>query len=312
MKDINPGASGSRMKEMVEFDGMLYFRASDGAHGDELWKSDGTEAGTVMVKDIYPGTTSGSPEELTVANDILFFQARDNNNLYYELWKTDGTEVGTVMVKDINVGWSSYPSDLINVGGTLYFAADDGLNGEELWTSDGTTEGTVLVNDIHLLDGGSVPGWLTRVNDLLYFSADDGIYGSELWLLNTSDDTDGDGMSDEWEQANGLNPDDPSDKWEDLDGDTIPNFAEWRLGTEPDVADETECPGDDVIIIGVTYPFGYLGGCVASSSIRAGFPEYPVIVEDGAEVTYEAITVELLPGFRVECCGVFRVIISPD
>ena len=32
--------------------GTLYFRATDGAHGFELWKSDGTPDGTQMVKDI--------------------------------------------------------------------------------------------------------------------------------------------------------------------------------------------------------------------------------------------------------------------
>jgi hypothetical protein len=67
-----------------------------------------------------------------------------------------------------------------------------------------------------------------------------------------------------------------------------------------------------VIIIGVTYPSGYLGGCVANNSIRAGLPEFPVVVEGGAEVTYEAISVELMPGFRVELFGEFRVITSPD
>ena len=38
--------------------GVLYFVANDGQNGRELWKSDGSEGGTMMVADIYPGTTS--------------------------------------------------------------------------------------------------------------------------------------------------------------------------------------------------------------------------------------------------------------
>ncbi|NIP52547.1 MAG: hypothetical protein GWN61_15505, partial [candidate division Zixibacteria bacterium] len=43
----------------------------------------------------------------------------------------------------------SYPSSLINVNGTLFFAASDGIHGYELWKSDGTAAGTVMVKDIN-------------------------------------------------------------------------------------------------------------------------------------------------------------------
>jgi ELWxxDGT repeat protein len=74
---------------------VTYFTANDTHHGIELWKTDGTREGTVMVKDINPNGSS-SPGNLTNLNDTLYFVA--SSNLASELWKSDGTEQGTLMV----------------------------------------------------------------------------------------------------------------------------------------------------------------------------------------------------------------------
>ncbi len=60
--------------------GTLYFRANDGSSGSELWKSDGTSAGTVLVRDIQSGANSGSPSYLSNVNGTLYFQATDGTN----------------------------------------------------------------------------------------------------------------------------------------------------------------------------------------------------------------------------------------
>ncbi len=101
--------------------GTLYFRANDGTNGYELWKSDGTSAGTVLVRDILLGAYGSNPRSLTNVNGTLYFQATDGSS-GYELWKSDGTSAGTVLVHDIQSGANSAsPGYLTNVNGTLYF-----------------------------------------------------------------------------------------------------------------------------------------------------------------------------------------------
>jgi ELWxxDGT repeat protein len=160
--------------DLTNVDGTLYFEANDGAHGQELWKSDGTAAGTLMVKDINPGSSGSEPYDLTNVNGTLYFDANDGTD-GFELWKSDGTAAGTVMVKDIDPGsGSSAPFNLTNVNDTLYFAADDGTDGTELWKSDGTTAGTVMVKDIVPGSGSSSPFDLAAVNGAVEFYAFDG------------------------------------------------------------------------------------------------------------------------------------------
>src|SRR5436305_12973316 len=129
VSDINPGAPSSAPITGITINNTIYFAADDGAHGSELWKSDGSTAGTSLVKDINPGLGASNPTGLTNINGILYFAA-NNGAGGMELWKSDGTAAGTVLVKDINAGAAnSNPLNLINVNGTLFFQANTAANG---------------------------------------------------------------------------------------------------------------------------------------------------------------------------------------
>jgi ELWxxDGT repeat protein len=152
----------ARFHDPVAFQGKLFFGTSHMTLGDELWMSDGTEAGTQIVKDIFvadPDYQGAMPDALTVAGDTLFFAAI-HPDTGRELWATDGTEAGTRLVKDINPGDEvdfMSPRALVAVRDKLVFLTGD--SHADFWLTDGTEEGTRFARRY---DGEHEPGpWET-------------------------------------------------------------------------------------------------------------------------------------------------------
>ncbi|WZO98896.1 FG-GAP-like repeat-containing protein [Isosphaeraceae bacterium EP7] len=157
VKDINPGSNDSitgRVLSVSDWSAVgptLYFYAGDGVHGDEVWKSDGTAAGTVLVKDINPGLSTSifTPNFVEFAGAVYF--TVDDGVDRFQLWKSDGTDAGTLLVKKFANGTlpgGSSPSTLIVANGSLLFTAT-GLDGtRQLWKTDGTDAGTLLVTRV--------------------------------------------------------------------------------------------------------------------------------------------------------------------
>lgn len=100
LKDIYAGSTTSSPQLLTNVNGVLYFSATDPDNGTELWKSDGTATGTLLVKDIYATVGNASPQALTNGNGILYFSATDAAH-GAELWKSDGSAAGTQLIKDI-------------------------------------------------------------------------------------------------------------------------------------------------------------------------------------------------------------------
>lgn len=170
----------------------FYFGAVNPAvvsQGTELYKSDSTDAGTVLVKDINPASFGHSnPSDFTfLSGSNILFTANDGTT-GRELWITDGTTLGTSLVKDIMPGSNNGPYEYFTrMGNDVFFMSDDGTNGYELWKSDGTSAGTQMVKNIHPSGNGmQMPASLYRrytavLNGYLYFVATDGTTGYELY-----------------------------------------------------------------------------------------------------------------------------------
>ncbi len=166
VKDLRPGASGSFPSPVVVMGGVGYFSASDGVNGRELWRTDGTSAGTYQVADIHPGPASSSPTDLVAAGDVLFFLASDGG-VYPRLYGTNGLPGGT-WVASLGMQIES----LTLVGSTLFFRSCEFATGCELWKVPATFLASAsLVADIAAGSGSSSPQGLVAFDDRLFFSA---------------------------------------------------------------------------------------------------------------------------------------------
>lgn len=171
------GGSANSIQELQNYNNKIYFAYDDGVHGQEPWVSDGTIAGTKILKDINPGITRSYPQNFTVANNKLFFIANWTNGLYV----TDGTEANTIVLKSNIVRSFQLEKAMAVLNNFVYFTSDDGTgSGYGLWKSDGTVAGTTLVQA-----GVNVAGLVHPypiLNNKMYLSVN-----NELWVTDGTD-----------------------------------------------------------------------------------------------------------------------------
>jgi ELWxxDGT repeat protein len=137
---------------LTDVNGTLFFSAPDQNNTLELWKSNGTFASTVRVKDVYPGSQGSTPTNLVNLNGTLFFVAY-HPTFGRSVWKSDGTDAGTAVLLPGNPDHAfTNPRDLVATQSLVFFIARGNTAGIELYRTDGTSGGTVRVKDIRTGD----------------------------------------------------------------------------------------------------------------------------------------------------------------
>jgi ELWxxDGT repeat protein len=166
---LAPGAASAN--------GLALFAVAPNGGGLQLWRSDGTAAGTRPLRDFDPLFPGRDPRQMVFANGNFFFNA-GREGIGDELWCSDGTASGTRLLGDLRAGpLDSRPGLFTPFNGGVLFQAYDELNGSELWFSDGTPQGTRLVADLEPGSASSGPGPFTVLGGVAIFST---FYG-ELW-----------------------------------------------------------------------------------------------------------------------------------
>lgn len=183
----HPGATASAWPDdLTPLPGRMVFLADDGVHGREVWVTDGSRAGTALVRDVRPGSEGSTvaadgPGIVAVGHQALFV-AEDGVH-GPELWRTDGRAAGTVLVRDLVPGWlGANPRELhaLDHGRVVFAARRDTANDYELFVSDGSAAGTQLVADLRTGAVGSHPRAFHRLGASAIFTAN-GDAGDGLW-----------------------------------------------------------------------------------------------------------------------------------
>lgn len=171
-----------RKANMTTLNNKIILQGYESTTGNELFSSDGTSSGTVLLKDLKPGSSGSNPRFFKNALGKVFF--RMGTTVFGDsLFVTDGTSNGTF-------GLCKYPTlqilnfNSIEMNGKFYFVNSTTASGDELWVSDGTIAGTQLLKDINPGSGTSNPANFEVLNNKLYFSANDGANGDELWVTD--------------------------------------------------------------------------------------------------------------------------------
>lgn len=169
--DINPGPGdgGSRIvlaRTGITLKETAYFQAQNASSGFELFKTDGTTAGTVLVKDINPGLANGQPQTFAIYGSRVYFSAADPTH-GRELWSTDGSAAGTALVADLVPGPGNALLSALAVGPHGLVTTFNNAGRIEIWSSDGTASGTKRLSEL------PDPYFPVTVGSHVFFSAAD-------------------------------------------------------------------------------------------------------------------------------------------
>jgi ELWxxDGT repeat protein len=181
LKDIWPGSNASQPTLYgaagVFGDSVVVFLANDGT-GPELWRSNGTAAGTYPLLDMNPGAGGISLlGKLTRLGRYAYFSVYSQNQ-GYRVWRTNGTKAGTEAIA------SALGQNFVAYQDKILFNGEEPYSGAELWCYDTLRRFSFLLNDINPGPASSNPANFAVFDKLLYFSANDGKSGVELWKTN--------------------------------------------------------------------------------------------------------------------------------
>ena len=109
--------------------------------GTQLWRTDGSVAGTALILDLGKAVLTSTLQAVAAVGNLFFFSTQGGS-----VWRSDGTAAGTFTVHDSLFG--EHPGQFTDLNGRAVFVTDASPSGNELWTSDGTAAGTQRVKDI--------------------------------------------------------------------------------------------------------------------------------------------------------------------
>lgn len=186
------GNGSSSPSRFVAAGDLVFFSAfGNGSARSQLYRTDGTEAGTVIVTG--PDSIIDAPVRSTAFGDRLVFAGESSDGLEPWITSEDGTTSSQIIDlapgSDSSLDRSGLPIGLSYVpfGDLMLFPANDGTNGVQMWATDGTSEGTFRISDLNPPAGISTVAGSTTINNgqgpMALFAADGGEGDTNVWLV---------------------------------------------------------------------------------------------------------------------------------
>ncbi|TXD82207.1 T9SS type A sorting domain-containing protein [Subsaximicrobium wynnwilliamsii] len=186
--DINEGEGNSSPNNLFVFGSAIYFGADDSGGtnspgdedlGRELWKSDGTAAGTSFVSNLRTGDAGSSPGNFFEYNGSLYFSANSGSGSV--LFSSDGTTAGTAATGD---GFVFNPTPL---DGLIYFV--DTTTGNSLNQFNGTSSALVAGSGSESLIGATMIAYQDKIFCYMDEATDEPTIGRELYAYDPAIDS---------------------------------------------------------------------------------------------------------------------------
>ncbi|GJM33854.1 MAG: hypothetical protein DHS20C18_28550 [Saprospiraceae bacterium] len=186
-KDINQEPASAHPGYIVELNNVLYFRANDGAHGDELYKYDLGSGVAQLVADLRPYEMGGGINDVIIFDEKIYFNSRGGSGSDHFIYVHDPSDNSTQRLMDSENMEVREPANLTEFNGQLFFAAEFSGIGIELGRYDPVTNKVDILADINPT-GDSYPNFFNELDGKLWFVANDDLGGSRLWRYDPATD----------------------------------------------------------------------------------------------------------------------------
>ncbi len=166
----------------LEWKGDLYFEVLF----EGLWKTDGTPAGTVQIRDEdNPGSDDFEPSYLTDMGDYILMNSGYNE----DIWVSDGTTDGTKFVKKMfySAAQNNVGHHFFRYGNKAYFPGSNPGFNTEMWRTDGTEAGTIQVSEIETAINPFIPAYPKRrvvMKNKIYYLGGKQELGSQIYVID--------------------------------------------------------------------------------------------------------------------------------
>ncbi len=169
----------SEINHTVVHNDVLYFTATEGEFGRELYSYDGTDV--ICHTDFYPGDGDGVLTIYPYGNKLCFFGS--DGVVGHQLALYDYSDDSVTPIGLVNSGSFTSVPEWMEYNDILYFTTSVGELGFELWKTDGTE--IEMVQDLFEGIGSGFPAYFCLWNGTMYMSAYTSEFGYEVYELHT-------------------------------------------------------------------------------------------------------------------------------